>query len=130
MKHYVKVCEYHNHFLPKIANSNNEPKIEEIQKIKIRKHEWNTSMLPHFTDDQLLDCLEDLLLSLNKHIIKLKKELGWSVFIDDIGRRAISAELFNEIKTRQKIGNHLALRDVRNSNIFIFSFYRFSFFEL
>ena len=85
--------------MSKIKKASKE-QIADIQQIDIQKGDWDSGRFPYFTNEQILKCLEHILFSMNKNILKLKKKAGIDPFIDDVGRFCILKTLLREMNTR------------------------------
>ncbi len=72
----------------------------EIRKINPYGDEWTTGDFPYMTKEQLFKVLHSISNSFLKCIIDLKKELGLSVFLDDVVRKEIIHGLLRELQKR------------------------------
>jgi hypothetical protein len=71
-----------------------------MKEINVKELNWDSSMFPKMSDEQIIDVIEIVFAKFLGHIIKLKKKLEYGVFIDDVGRNQLCFYLIKELKRR------------------------------
>ena len=73
---------------------------ERVRKIDPYSDEWTTGDFKYMTKEQMFKVLHSTISSFFKLIVKLKKKLGWKVFIDDINRKEVMNAILRELQKR------------------------------